>query len=249
MWPFARKPAPKFSVPEGVRLYAIGDIHGRADLLRALLEAMQRDAESFDGERIIQVFLGDYIDRGMQSREVIDLLLTPAPDGVERIFLRGNHEQTLLDCLQNPSILRDWMQYGGLPTLASYGVNVPANVAQNAADELQARFAKALPKEHLRFFEGLLSDYTIGDYYCVHAGVRPHVALNKQREQDKLWIREPFLSHSKLFEKYILHGHSPLEKAEILPNRANLDVNNAQQPTLCALRAQGAQRSLITMQL
>lgn len=249
MWPFRTKPVPEFSVPEGVRLYAIGDIHGRADVLEALLCEMQRDAADFDGERIIQVFLGDYIDRGMQSREVINLLLAPPADGVERIFLRGNHEQTLLDFLHNPAVLRDWMQYGGLPTLASYSVSVPANILQNAAEELQASFAQALPEQHLRFFEDLRVDYTIGDYYCVHAGVRPHIALSKQIEKDKLWIREPFLSHTKPFEKYIVHGHSPLEVAEIWPNRANLDVNNAPQPTLSALRVQGAQRSLIVAQL
>ncbi len=241
MWPFRTKNTAEFSAPEGVRLYAIGDIHGRLEVLEALLAELQRDAADFEGERIIQVFLGDYIDRGMQSREVIDLLLAPAPEGVERIFLRGNHEQTLLDFLQNPAVLRDW--------IASYGVPVPANVAQNAAEELQASLASALPEEHRRFFEGLLYHYNIGDYYCVHAGIRPHIALSKQRNEDKLWIREAFLSHSKPFEKYIVHGHSPLEVAETLPNRANLDVNNAPCPTLTALRVQGAQRRLITVQL
>lgn len=248
MWPFRSAKPLAFALPQGVRVYAVGDIHGKAAHLEALLDALNDDAAAAPaGTRIVEVFLGDYVDRGEQSCAVIERLIQPPRAGHERICLRGNHEQALLDALHDVKALRGWMQYGGLSTLASYGVEVPHNVALNAAIQLQTAFNAALPAEHVRFLHEMPITYECGDYYFVHAGVNPLLSLRKQNAQDQLWIREPFLAHSKPFAKYIVHGHTPLAAAEVLPHRANLDVSDAAAPSLCALKLEGEARDVLTV--
>lgn len=245
MWPFLKRKLPDFQLPEGVRIYAIGDIHGKADLLDALFAEIERDSADFAGERVIEVFLGDYIDRGADSRAVIDRLLQAPADGHERICLRGNHEQALLDALQDAQKLRSWMQFGGLATLNAYGVPIPIHVEVDAAEQLLDALHKALPKAHLAFLQQLATEFECGGYYFVHAGVHPAHSLKAQKACDKLWIRDRFLQHSKPFEKYIVHGHSPVAEPDLLSHRANLDVSDAPSASLCALRIEGGQRRAI----
>jgi serine/threonine protein phosphatase 1 len=216
-----KKRAP--SVPKGVRIYAVGDIHGRADLLERMLNRIDADLESNPVGIPIQVFLGDYIDRGPASREVLDRLV--ARDRLPRsVFLKGNHEAFLTNFLGNPPILEDWQRYGGLETLMSYGVipTINANAAKQA--QLAAALDQALPESHRRFIDNLKPSFTCGDFFFVHAGVRPGVPLTKQREEDLLWIRQDFLLYEEDFSKIIVHGHTPVPQPDIRPNRINIDT-------------------------
>lgn len=238
-------PPPVFSVPENTRIYAVGDIHGRSGLLKKMLDAIEEDARQYPGEKIIQVFLGDYIDRGFHSRQVIDLLLEAPPAGQERVCLLGNHEMFLLEFLKDPAIFRSWLNFGGYATLASYGVRVPSTMSADVPAQLQMTLKQNLPARHEQFLRDLLYSYEVGDYFFVHAGVRPGMLLEDQNPEEFLWIRKPFLDHKGFFEKYIVHGHSPVMAPEELPNRANIDVSGASKDTLCCLMIEPTHRKII----
>ena len=171
----------------------------------------------------IQVFLGDYIDRGPASREVLDRLV--ARNGsCQSIFLKGNHESYLTEFLSNPPILEDWQRYGGLETLMSYGITPSINANAATQVQLAVAFDQALPDSHRRFIGDLKPSFTCGDFFFVHAGVRPGVPLTKQREEDLLWIREDFLLYEEDFSKIIVHGHTPVPQPDVRPNRINIDT-------------------------
>jgi serine/threonine protein phosphatase 1 len=185
-------------------LYAVGDIHGRLDKLERLLEALPlRPDDRF-------VFLGDYVDRGKRSREVVETLIemrSAAPEQV--VCLRGNHEELLLVASQGGNALI-WLANGGDTTLDSYDVDHPAMI----------------PAEHLAWFRQLPSASSDGKRFFVHAGVEPGVPLDQQRDEMLLWIREPFLSDARDHGQFIVHGHTPLEtgQADLRPNRVNVDT-------------------------
>ncbi len=233
------------SCPQGVRIYCIGDIHGRADLLLQLLAAIARDATGYVGSKKI-IYLGDYIDRGEESMAVIDFLLNHPLPGFEAIYLRGNHEQTMLDFLQRAEIAPGWLAWGGKATLVSYGVRmakIPAQKEEYIA--LQQNLASRLPESHLEFLRMTRLSYSSGSYYFVHAGVRPGIPLNQQIAKDQLWIREEFLSCRKHYEQIIVHGHTISEEAEIHPNRIGIDTGAYQGGKLTALVLEGNTQRLI----
>lgn len=234
-----------FAVPDGVRVYAVGDIHGRSNLLAKMLAAINQDAVSGTQHRTVEVFLGDYVDRGMHSREVLDLLIAPAADGHERICLQGNHEEALLHFLTDPQSLRSWANIGGYATLASYGIAIPESMSPERLGILRNRLRQQLPESHDAFLKNLKLNYVLGGYLFVHAGIMPMVALDKQRPEHMLWIRDPFLRHQGFFEHYVVHGHSPVAVPEILINRANLDVSAADIDSLCCLVAEGTERRIL----
>jgi serine/threonine protein phosphatase 1 len=205
------------------RLYVIGDIHGRADLLDRMVAGIARDLDAKPIEDPLTVTLGDYIDRGPDSRGVLDRLRrNPFPTGF--IALKGNHEALLLAFLDDPSTAIHWRRLGGLETLHSYGVDVGPLMRgrdyEKAAEALQA----AMPPEHFDFLAALRGPLTIGRYFLCHAGVRPGVPLQQQREDDLLWIRDDFLDSKADFGKIVVHGHTPTEEPELLPNRINVDT-------------------------
>lgn len=214
---------PKPRLPSGVRIYAVGDIHGRADLLARNFAAIDADLHLRPVARAIEVYLGDYVDRGPNSRGVLDLLIERR-GARETMCLKGNHEAFMLDVLAEPRKLADWRLFGGLPTLLSYGLRPSVNPGPDEQADLVAGLAVAMPAEHLGFLRDLQSSFSIGDYYFVHAGVRPGVALEAQRDEDLLWIRDEFLNSSADFGKYIVHGHTPVAEPEIHPNRVNIDT-------------------------
>jgi diadenosine tetraphosphatase ApaH/serine/threonine PP2A family protein phosphatase len=211
------------SLPRGVRVYAIGDIHGRSDLLRRLLRCIETDCRQRPVERAITVFVGDYIDRGPQSREVIDLLLGWRKNN-EAIFLRGNHETFLPRFLSDSKTLDDWRQCGGLETLLSYGLRPTINPNRDEQERLANQLAHSLPKEHHDFLESLDPFYGCGDFFFVHAGIRPGVPIDQQVEEDLLWIREEFLAYEQPFECFVVHGHTPVEATDLRSNRINIDT-------------------------
>jgi diadenosine tetraphosphatase ApaH/serine/threonine PP2A family protein phosphatase len=211
------------SLPHGVRIYAIGDIHGRSDLLSKLLACIEADCQQRPVERAITVFVGDYIDRGPQSRDVIDLLLRWRESN-DAVFLRGNHETFLPRFLSDPKTLDDWRQCGGLETLLSYGLQPTINPNRDEQERLADQLAYSLPKEHHDFLESLDPFYSCGDFFFVHAGIRPGVPIDQQVEEDLLWIREEFLAWEQPFEQFVVHGHTPVEATDLRSNRINIDT-------------------------
>lgn len=214
---------PRARAPDGIRIYAIGDIHGRADLLDRLLRQIDADLTKNSPRHAIEVFLGDYVDRGPASREVLDLLIDRESTH-EVVFLKGNHETLLARFPTDPSILDDWQRLGGLETLMSYGITPTINADTLVQTRFAVTFDQAFPESHRRFLGDLKTSFTCGDYFFVHAGVRPGVPLTKQREEDLLWIRQEFLLCEDDFSKIIVHGHTPVLQPDIRPNRINIDT-------------------------
>jgi serine/threonine protein phosphatase 1 len=173
--------------------------------------------------RPIAVFLGDYIDRGPDSKEVIDLLVMPVRTP-EMVFLKGNHEAFLLNFLKDPALLDIWRQYGGLETLISYGLKPPLNPSLNEQTRLAHDLANAIPASHREFLRSLKLSFVCGDFLFVHAGLRPLIPIQHQTEADLLWIREDFLLWDKEFEKIVVHGHTPVLEPDIRFNRINIDT-------------------------
>jgi serine/threonine protein phosphatase 1 len=221
-------------VPKGTRIYAIGDVHGRADLLSELLERIDADLESRPVHQHVHVFLGDYIDRGPQSREVLDLIIARRRHH-HAICLKGNHETLITKFLEQPSALSNWRHLGGFNTLLSYGITPSVNPSVAEQEECAAALNQNLPESHRAFLESLALSYECGDFFFVHAGVRPGVPLNRQLERDLLWIREDFLIHEADFDKMIVHGHTPVSQPDIRPNRINIDTGAYATGTLTCL--------------
>ena len=171
----------------------------------------------------VEIFLGDYIDRGPNSREVIDRLIARSRVR-ETIFLKGNHETYLAGFLDQPAMLGEWRQIGGLETLMSYGMQPSLRMEPDEQIRLAAAFKRVLPESHRLFLNSLSTSLSGGDYFFVHAGIRPGVPLAEQRDEDLLWIREDFLLCEESFGRVIVHGHSPVPEPEMRPNRINIDT-------------------------
>ena len=226
----------KTNAPAGQCLYAIGDIHGRCDLLERLILQIEEDAGNLpDGTTVTIVFLGDYIDRGLQSRDVIDFLLSDRMNPFERVFLMGNHEEALLRFMNEVSFGKQWVRYGGAETLYSYGLQPPNSrvsldsheameAVQRAWDKVWTDFRQRLPETHLKFFQSLQHYYIAGDYLFVHAGLRPGSALEQQTVRDMLWIRDEFLDASEQFPQMVVHGHTPEDSIHHDNRRIGLDT-------------------------
>ena len=212
-----------YHLPPGLRVYAIGDIHGRLDLLMRLHAMIEADIAQRRVEMAQLVYLGDYIDRGSQSRQVIELLINPPPSLPRALMLRGNHEQTLLDCIDDPARLGDWRDFGGIETMLSYGVESALLRSRSDNATTMHAFAEACAP-HLDFYESLGSSARIGDFFFCHAGIRPGIALDRQIDQDLLWIRQEFLNSTSEFGAMIVHGHTPVEKPDVRRNRVNIDT-------------------------
>ncbi len=207
---------------EHVRLYVVGDIHGRLDLLERMIEAIRDDAGQH-GANSLTVTLGDYIDRGPNSRGVIERLArNPFPG--HYVALKGNHEAMLEAFLDQPSMFGRWRQVGGLETLHSFGIPVTSVMMGRNINQAAERLRVALSPQHMEFFTSLRTSLTVGHYFLCHAGVRPGVPLDVQSENDLLWIRDEFLGCEMDFGKIIVHGHTPIKEAEVLSNRINIDT-------------------------
>lgn len=222
--PWAKKEAPHYGFPEGTRIYAIGDVHGCLELLKRLEERIMHSARDC-GLNVGIIFLGDYIDRGPDSAGVIEYLSRGEFAGWPTRFLIGNHEDFLLEALNEPPLIREWLRWGGLATLASYRVALPqmSDIAERdhiIADALRS----ALPAHHRHFLEGLEISIRLGDYLFVHAGLRPGKALSRQSRHDMLTIREPFLSNSRSLPCRVVHGHSVAFEAQTTPFRIGVDT-------------------------
>jgi serine/threonine protein phosphatase 1 len=218
---FSPKRSPA-AVPDGMRVYAVGDIHGCARQLDDLMAVILADNQA-SGLDTRLVFLGDYLDRGPDSKGVIARLLSP-PEGYKASHLMGNHDQTLLDFLDDPIVYRSWRSFGAQETLMSYGVLPPRFDDEEEFVQARQQLLQAMPADHLNFLRNLQGSVRIGDYFFVHAGVRPGIALDQQVAADMLWIRDEFLDSRHNFGSVIVHGHTPIERGVRRTNRINIDT-------------------------
>jgi serine/threonine protein phosphatase 1 len=226
-------------------VYAIGDIHGRIDLLETLLEQIQSDAQVLQSAvDPLLVFLGDFIDRGPDSRAVIDRVMD-LKSKISIIALRGNHEDSMIRFLEDPEANQDWLSHGGLETLRSYGVVLPQLSQELPWSDLRDRFAEALPPSHLEFLRQLGHYTVIGDYVFAHAGVRPDVSLDRQTARDLMWIRKPFLDAPRAIEQVVVHGHTPTEEPHMGRWRIGVDTGAYATGVLTAVRLRGAERAFV----
>ncbi|WP_337030682.1 MULTISPECIES: metallophosphoesterase [Erwiniaceae] len=211
------------------RIYAVADIHGYDFQLNAMVRRIWEDMAEVPSAKPIIVFLGDYIDRGPNSKLVVERLCELQNSRIlDCVFLRGNHEQWLLDFSQDSTILPVWGRKGGLQTLCSYGVplsQIEAGIGNPlVAEDVRHQFLNLVPVEHMAFFRSLVSHFEWGDYFFAHAGVDPDIPLDQQTDHDLTWIRYKFLDSTKDFGKVVVHGHTPAKNVESLPNRINVDT-------------------------
>src|SRR5688572_26357995 len=226
----------------GARAYAVGDIHGRLDLLDMLLARIEADIAARPPKRTFIVFLGDLIDRGPESAGVVERLRTYRPSRAKPIFLTGNHEEVLLRMLAGEkNILPSWLKFGGVQCAQSYGLDPVALQRLDEEAALQLLQAK-VPRAHREFLESFADTFRFGDYLFVHAGIRPGVALEEQDRFDLRWIREPFLSDAKTHGLMVVHGHTIVERVEERPNRIAIDTGAYHSGVLTALAVEDQQR-------
>jgi serine/threonine protein phosphatase 1 len=224
------------STPANTRIYAVGDIHGRADLLMETIARIEDDLRRRPIQHAFEVYLGDYIDRGPDSKTVIDLLAVRLVEN-RAVCLRGNHEAMLEDFLRDPDFLRHWRQLGGMQTLASYGI-CPRSRLEAEAD-LQRRFRSIFPRTHDLFLQCLRYSFCCGDFLFVHAGIRPGIPIEQQDINDLMWIRHEFLDSVLAHEKFVVHGHTPVPHPDIRPNRINIDTGAWHTGTLTCIAIEG----------
>jgi serine/threonine protein phosphatase 1 len=212
------------SLPPGERVYAVGDIHGRADLLGEMQEIIAADVAHRPSSSITVIFLGDYIDRGPASCQVIDMLIGFAATRHHSIFLMGNHEEAMLRFLADPHDGHQWWHFGGFETLHSYGIETRDVRLGRGFGMTRSALLAAMPQPHRDFFLSLKFANRLGDFFFCHAGVRPGVALEAQDPHDLIWIREEFLHWDDDFGVTVVHGHTPVAQPELRPNRVNVDT-------------------------
>jgi len=229
------------TLPEGLRIYAIGDVHGRFDLLHAIARMIEADLEASPPAAAIEIFLGDYVDRGPHSREVVEWLAEMPPLTDERVCLLGNHEDMMLEALADPEGLPNWLYNGGDATLASYG----ATPLPHSPAAIWNACIAAIPRSHQEFLSGLERTAAFGSYLFVHAGINPERPLDDQDPQDLVWIRGPFLNSSADFGRIVVHGHTPVAAPDFRENRINIDTGAVFTGCLTCLVLEGATQRLL----
>lgn len=237
-----RRAAP--SIPQGLRIYAIGDVHGCIGPLETLLGRIAEDRAAFPTDQVQLIFLGDYIDRGPASRQVIERLM--AMEGAGTVMLCGNHEDMLLALYRGDrGYASPFHRHGGRATLISYGVD-PDDYDAWTLDELTERIPGIIPRAHIDFMAALPTHYRSGDFFFVHAGVRPGVPLDAQERSDLLWIRELFSASNEAHEAMIVHGHEKVDAIEEKFNRIAVDTGAYSTGRLSALVIEGESRRYLS---
>jgi serine/threonine protein phosphatase 1 len=228
--------------PDGYRAYAIGDVHGRLDLLEQLLSEIERDRSERPTPKTLLVFLGDLIDRGPHSAQVIERLRTYSSDDARTVFLLGNHEEVLLRILDgDTSLIPSWLQFGGRQCLQSYGAD-SRRIARETDEKALEIIRGVIPEAHVAFLNSFIDSCRFGDYLFVHAGIRPGVAIDDQQQSDLRWIREPFLFDDTDHGCVVVHGHTIRDEVEERPNRIGVDTGAYRTGILTALVVEGNER-------
>ena len=239
-----RKSGRHYAVPEGLRVYAVGDVHGCLNELNGLLDAIHKDIAGDQVETHL-VFLGDLVDRGPNSAGVINRILERSLPTDRWDCVMGNHEEVMLGCFDGRIELYDsWLRYGGVQTLESYGLS-PAELF-GAALDLAAPMRKAIPPEHIRFLMSLKDYVMVGDYLFVHAGIRPNVPLERQSSRDLRWIRDGFLEDRTDHAMMVVHGHTIVPEVDFRGNRIAVDTGCYVTGKLSALVLESDQKRVLT---
>jgi diadenosine tetraphosphatase ApaH/serine/threonine PP2A family protein phosphatase len=229
----------------GYRAYVVGDVHGRLDLLEEILAKIHADLQHHPSRKTLLVFVGDLIDRGPSSAQVIERLRTYRREGIRTIFLLGNHEEVLLRILNGDAqLITKWRWFGGSESLESYGVDPTKFAHLSDADALEL-VRQAIPETHRQFLESFVDSCRFGDYLFVHAGIRPGVELEQQQQSDLRWIRDPFLDDESDHGFMVVHGHTITSQVEERTNRIGIDTGAYRTGVLTALAIQGGERWLI----
>ncbi len=228
--------------PKGRRAYVVGDVHGRLDLLEQLLDQIHRDLDNRRSGKALLVFLGDLIDRGPSSAQVIERLRTYRHPGLRPIFLLGNHEEVLLRLVGGETaLIPGWLRFGGAQCLESYGAD-PKAIGTAPDEAALAAIRAAIPASHLEFLRGFADTCRFGDYLFVHAGIRPGIALDQQRQSDLRWIREPFLLDDSDHGFVVVHGHTISNGTDERSNRIGIDTGAYRTDMLTALAIEDDRR-------
>ncbi|KXF76628.1 serine/threonine protein phosphatase [Paramesorhizobium deserti] len=235
--PAQRPPGRRLSIDiSRIAAYAVGDVHGCYDQLMTLERIITADARRLPGPKLI-VMLGDYVDRGPDSAQIVEHLLGSPPQGFHRICLMGNHEMAMLDYLDGHLSLEQWLQMGAAPTLLSYGVDVDhMRQVYRSSQELDDVIRSAIPGKHKEFLRSLPIIIDAAPFLFVHAGIRPGIPLDEQKDEDLVFIRSEFLSNAHLLKQWVVHGHTPVEKAGPEGRRINIDTGAYYSGRLSALR-------------
>ncbi|MBB4839776.1 serine/threonine protein phosphatase 1 [Sphingomonas kyeonggiensis] len=242
---FKRPAKGNSALPSGERYYAIGDIHGRLDLLNELLARIEEDDRQRAPATTTLVFIGDLIDRGPDSAGVIDALMALRERLPNSRFLLGNHEELFLGALEGSiEILKFHLRVGGKATVLSYGISEEEYAPASHVELLEILKAR-VPEAHVRFLESFEDMIIAGDYVFVHAGVNPNLPLEKQRVKDLRWIRDSFLDHKGALEKTVVHGHTIVPEAQFRSNRIAIDTGAYDSGHLTALGLEGEERWLL----
>lgn len=243
---FRKPPRPHVEpfIPDGQRVYCVGDIHGRADLLQKLHDKIRIDAELYQGHKTV-VYLGDYVDRGEQTRQVIDILLSESLAGFEAIHLKGNHEQAMMDFIEFPGAAAAWLSFGGREALNSYGIPLGHIPSMGEVASIAEKLDETLPEAHRDFMLNALPSWRCGHYFFAHAGIRPGVPLDEQAVEDLLWIRDDFLGCTLSHGVIVVHGHSISMVPELLPNRIGIDTGAFATGVLTCLVLEGAEQRFL----
>lgn len=231
---------PQASVPQGQRVYAIGDIHGRCDLFEMLLAQIDADCANRGEADTWLVLLGDLVDRGPDSRRVVERAIDLKRTGKVRI-LAGNHEEMLLGSMTNEETLRHFLRHGGKETLFSYGLPIE-DYTRSTLSQLHDRLPDLIPRGHLDFFEEMENRIVFGDYLFVHAGIRPGVPLEAQILPDLRWIRREFLDHPDPHSHVVIHGHTIADEPVVRSNRIGIDTGAFASGRLTAIGLEGGDR-------
>jgi serine/threonine protein phosphatase 1 len=242
-----RQTPPK--TPPSTRIYAIGDIHGRLDLLKQLHEQILIDLVGCRAKRKLIIYMGDYVDRGMQSSEVLEYLSHHKIAKCQNVFLRGNHEFAMLSFMRNPKQAADWLNWGGDATLFSYKINLfDGNKKRKSLPQLAEEMRESIPQKHIEFLDGLQNYHIEGDYLFVHAGVRPGLSLEQQTLKDMLMIRDDFIQGGSLdaIGRTVVFGHTIFNQPFEGPQRIGIDTGAYYSGKLTALVLEGSKRSYLS---
>ena len=228
--------------PEGERAYAVGDVHGRLDLVDELLDRIEADNQSRSPAKVTIVFLGDLVDRGPQSAQVIERLRQYRPPFAKTLFVMGNHEEVLLRIVRGDTgVVADWLRFGGAECVRSYGID-PADLQSCSPADVPRMLREAIPEEHLQFLSSFVDTASFGRYLFVHAGIRPGVSLSRQLPQDLRWIRLPFLEDERDHGRIVVHGHTISEFVDVRANRIGIDTGAYRTGVLTALGVEAEER-------
>jgi serine/threonine protein phosphatase 1 len=245
MFRFSRAEGVQAKGAKGYRAYVVGDIHGRLDLLEDLLAKVHAELQHRPARKTLLAFVGDLIDRGPNSAQVIERLRTYRRNGIQPVFLLGNHEEVLLRILGgDETLVASWLQFGGLQCLDSYGVE-PARLRGRSVPDIIKIVQEAVPSNHVEFLESFIDSCRFGDFLFVHAGIRPGVELELQSQADMRWIREAFLFDETDHGFIVVHGHTISEEVDDRPNRIGIDTGAYRTGVLTALAIEGKKRWLI----